>query len=357
MPKCDGKQGVTDFLELFEEVAIENEFPMEKLLICLRIALTGSKLEGSCYGCIIYDEAKRKLLLRMVQRRTRCGRIYWHMTQQSEESFHHNVMRVARVVIRWSQLATRKETSGYDTESLTSVSLEDCEATQEALVKQIVVSSGTLEQRAFLMESRCYEMRMEKFLEVGTAYEGAHERKNPSRPEQKTGRLQKSAQCLVVGVKELETKLASMTMEHRIKLLMKKRLCRNCLKTGHRAIKCFSKSKCDKCNRKRHKLFHLSELEARQPADATKIGSYSCGMAGGVHLMAGVGEVCGQKKAKVRIVLDPGAQASCISRDLVEGIRPRKAGSGTIFLLLLYFPLGYPKGNGPKARGSPGRRK
>ena len=26
------------------------------------------------------------------------------------------------------------------------------------------------------------------------------------------------------------------------------------------------------------------------------------------------------------------------------------------FLLLLYFPLGYPKGNGPKARGSPGEK-
>ena len=24
--------------------------------------------------------------------------------------------------------------------------------------------------------------------------------------------------------------------------------------------------------------------------------------------------------------------------------------------LLLYFPLGYPKGNGPKARGSPGEK-
>ena len=28
----------------------------------------------------------------------------------------------------------------------------------------------------------------------------------------------------------------------------------------------------------------------------------------------------------------------------------------TIILLLLYFPLGYPKGNGPKARGSPGEK-
>ena len=27
-----------------------------------------------------------------------------------------------------------------------------------------------------------------------------------------------------------------------------------------------------------------------------------------------------------------------------------------VLLLLLYFPLGYPKGNGPKARGSPGEK-
>ena len=27
-----------------------------------------------------------------------------------------------------------------------------------------------------------------------------------------------------------------------------------------------------------------------------------------------------------------------------------------LFLLLLYFPLGYPKGSGPKARGSPGEK-
>ena len=91
-------------------------------------------------------------------------------------------MRVARAVIRWSQLATRKETSGSDTKSLASVSLEDCETTQEALAKQIVVSSGTLEQGAFLME-RCYEMRMEKFLEVGTAVSTA------SRTSTSTGSL------------------------------------------------------------------------------------------------------------------------------------------------------------------------
>ena len=330
MPKYDGKQGVTDFLELFEEVAIQNEFPREKWLIRLRIALTGSKLEGSCYGCTTYDEAKKEIVAAHGTTPHKAWKNLLALTQQSEESFHHYVVRVARAVIRWSQLATRKETSGCDTESLASVSLEDCEATQEALVKQIVVSSGTLEQRAFLMERRCYEMRMEKFLEVGTAYQGAHERKNPSRPEQKAGPLQTSAQCLVVGVKELETKLASMTMEHRIELLIKERLCRNCLKTGHRAIKCFSRSKCDKCDRKHHKLFHLSEVEARQLADATKIGSYSCGVAGGVHLMTGIGEVCVQKKARVRIFLDPGAQASFVSHALVEGIRPRKAGSGTI---------------------------
>ena len=92
-------------------------------------------------------------------------------------------MRVARAVIRWSQLATRKETSGSDTKSLASVSLEDCETTQEALVKQIVVSSGTLEQGAFLMERRCYEMIMEKFLEVGTAVSTA------SRPSTSTASL------------------------------------------------------------------------------------------------------------------------------------------------------------------------
>ena len=51
--------------------------------------------------------------------------------------------------------------------------------------------------------------------------------------------------------------LASMTMKHKIKLLkMKERLCRNCLKTVHRAAKCFSMPKFYKCDTHTFTLTH-----------------------------------------------------------------------------------------------------
>ena len=56
---------------------------------------------------------KRKQLLHMAQYPRKVS-----LTQKLEESFHHYVVKVAWAVIRWSQFATRKETSGEETKSL-----------------------------------------------------------------------------------------------------------------------------------------------------------------------------------------------------------------------------------------------
>ena len=81
---------------------------------------------------------------------------------------------------------------------------------------------------------------------------------------------------------------------------MAQRLCWNCLKLEHWAGKCFSKPACNQCNRRHHSLLHGVEF------GPTEIGLYSCGMVKQVWLMTGVAEVCGSKKVKVRVLIDPG---------------------------------------------------
>ena len=62
MPKFDGKQTVESYLELFEDVEAQNEFSEDEYLIRLRVAVASSKLEGACYGCNTFADAKRELL-------------------------------------------------------------------------------------------------------------------------------------------------------------------------------------------------------------------------------------------------------------------------------------------------------
>ena len=77
----------------------------------------------------------------------------------------------------------------------------------------------------------------------------------------------------------------------------------------------------------------------RNPAAETKllptanIQSYGCEAEScqAVHLMTAVGEVHGaQLKARVRIFIDPGSQASFVSSALVTAVKPRRVGQSHV---------------------------
>ena len=60
IPKYDGKQAVTTFIELFEDIVRQNMYDADEWLLRLRVSLAGTALEGCCEGCEKYEDAKRE---------------------------------------------------------------------------------------------------------------------------------------------------------------------------------------------------------------------------------------------------------------------------------------------------------
>ena len=316
IPRYDGKQTVKAYLELFEDIARQNKFSKEEWLIRLRVAVAGTSLDRSCMGCESYEDAKRELLAAHGTTPSKLWKSILAMSHQSE-SFYQYVGRLSRAVYDWIRLASEdaQQESGNRSAD-TSTSGADVLG---YLVKQIVLESCSPEQKAFMLERKAYKMKMVEFLEAGVSFQSAHEQKVKSTTKSATSQYSVSkptSSCLTVNVKESEKKLASTPMGQRREYVMEQRLCWNCLKPGHRAGKCFSKPACNQCNRRHHPLLHGIEF------GPTEIGSYSCGMSKQVRLMTGVAEVCGSKKAKVRVFIDPGSQASFVSQALVKAIQP-----------------------------------
>ena len=100
MPKFDGKQTVESYLELFEDVAAQNQY-----LIRLRVAVAGSKLESACYGCSTFADAKRELLTAHGKTADKAWQALVSMVQKSDESFYQFVVRTTREAEKWAKLA------------------------------------------------------------------------------------------------------------------------------------------------------------------------------------------------------------------------------------------------------------
>ena len=323
IPKYDGKQAVTTFIELFEDIVRQNMYDVDEWLLRLRVSLAGTALEGCCEGCEKYEDAKRELLTAHGTTPAKVWKLVLSMTQKQEESFHQYVGRVGRAASQWITLSMNKlekkedDTSRWRDEFTLS---SDGRKVMECLVKQVVIESCAPDLHAFIIERKPYEMTIE-FQVTGMSYQSAHGKRVPL--DRKVP-LTKSyvpprptSQCLAVSVRDSKKRLADMNEEQRRDHIMEQRVCWNCLKPGHRAGKCYSKPACSKCPRKHHTLLHGVEFGARE------IGSYSCGVAKHMRLMTGVAEVGGAKKAKVRVFIDPGSQASFVSQALVRAIHPK----------------------------------
>ena len=177
--------------------------------------------------------------------------------------------------------------------------------------------------KTHLVERQCYGMSLRQVQEHGASYQVAHGRHGDTarKPVQRSvPRPTTSAQCMVISVADAEKQLKSLPQEGRKVFLQRESLCWNCLNYGHMARECRSGSRCTKIQRKHHLLIH-DELDragySREKPSVIvtekNVGS-CCLHSPSVRLMTGVARVEERtQKAKVRVVLDSGAEASFVT--------------------------------------------
>ena len=161
-----------------------------------------------------------------------------------------------------------------------------------------------------------------------------------TRPEAKKASIG-TTQCFNVRVdtKEVEQKLLELPLEQRREFALKRGICFNCLRPNHRVWQCRAKKACSKCTHKHHSVLHgtyeatrSQEQPASNPATGTTIGTFGCQTpVGGVQLMTAVAVVKGpERRARVRVFLDLGSQASFVSPALVAALNPVRVDSQLI---------------------------
>ena len=213
VPKYYGKQAVEEYLELFEDVVKQNQYEESEWLIRLRVALTGTKYGGSCVGCRDYGEAKRVLVAAHGTTVEKAWNQIMSLRQTADESFYLYVGRVVRAICQWLKLTIRDQDERAEESQVA-----------EALVKQIVLESGSAELRAFMLERKCYRMSME-FQATGMSFQDAHGKK-PKKPERQlafsssSSSSQPTANCLHVSVSDTEKRLESISVENRTEIMI-----------------------------------------------------------------------------------------------------------------------------------------
>ena len=102
-----------------------------------------------------------------------------------------------------------------------------------------------------------------------------------------------TALCFKISFDEAERQLFAMAPEKRKSFLFKNKLCRNCLKHGHQASKCYAKGSCTKCAEKHHVLLHDVLQPSGEPSGIRAFGCQAHPQSLGVRLMTAVAEVKG----------------------------------------------------------------
>ena len=318
-PKYEERKAteIKEYLSLFEDIAQQNRYSRDDWLIHLRVAFSGSKLEKAFSGCASYDEAKREVLLAHGLTADKVWRDAKSITQL-DESFHHYVTRVARLLDSWIELTSTANAEAEDDEAPDVLAV---------LVKQLALDGLPAEMKAFLIERKCFHMDMPTFQATGVSYQEAHGRRKAAEKRPVAPPVQHSAQCLGVSVEQAKKDRAKMGKTYdRRAYVRNEKLCYLCLRGGHLAEQCQANTGCSKCDGKHHTLLHGKPKPKPAKDRDESISTYSCTTSAPVHLMTAVAEVCAKKRARVRVFLDPGSQASFISSSLAAAISPKCVG-------------------------------
>ena len=324
-PKFKNSQEVPEYFDLFDAVMDQNAVPKEHWHTTFRTAVVGTKLYDFVVDFERYDTVKSEALRAYGETASSVWRSTLSMHQDSE-TFREYGVRTARVVARWAKLA------------LDPAEEQSAQSVLQAIVRQVITEASPNELTSYLIRNCQGKYDFEHFLEVGSTYQAApssrkhHTETNGSKPKESTT----TAGCWHVGIEETERQLRSTPAAERVNVVMRGRLCRNCLKSGHMARYCHSRKECEKCGRRHHILLHglvdLPIASGPEGAPAGGIKSYmkhQCAVdnRSTVHLMTAIAETKGEARcAKVQAFIDTGAQASFISTALVKAIKPRKVG-------------------------------
>ena len=153
-------------------------------------------------GCRDYGEAKRELLAAHGTTAEKAWNQIMSLRQTADESFYLYVGRVVRAICQWLKLTIRDQDERAEESQVA-----------EALVKQVVLESGSAELRAFMLERKCYRMSMEEFQATGMSFQDAHGKKS-KKPERRlvfssssSSSSQPTANCLHVSVSDTEKKV------------------------------------------------------------------------------------------------------------------------------------------------------
>jgi len=125
-------------------------------------------------------------------------------------------------------------------------------------------------------------------------------------------------------------KFVVMNFANRRQLVLKKRLCFNCLSGKHWASKCLSTAVCDQCSNKHHTLLHREVSISQSEIDShpTAASLMSCQPIKNVLLGTALIHVRDQwgNQQVIRAVIDSGSQANAVTTSCVErlGLRMSK---------------------------------
>ena len=322
IPKFENKQlnNVAKYLEVFESVVKQNGYEEEMWPLSLRTAVTGPKLEEIVELGGSYADIRNEILHAYGQTAEEVWKNLLTM-KQGGESFRQFCLRVQRHLERFERLAMQA----------------DCSLT-ETLVKYFVLESCSADMRTFLIEHKVSALTVKDFQDLGVSYQDAHGRpgkkvhmEKGSKGHSHSNESLSTTRVWKVAAEDVMTKLQAMHITKCREFAMEKRLCFNCCKPGHRSSVCRAKSRCSICGKKHHSLLHVSETETQQvsilSSSVQTVATSTLLMTAVVEVKANAEEL---ERVRVRVFLDPGAQVSFVSSELVTAIGAPQVGVSRI---------------------------
>ena len=312
VPKFENQflSNITKYLDLFENVVKQNGYEESMWPLALRTAVVGTKLENIVALGGAYQDLKNEILIAFGQRPEEI----WNElinAEQAEESFRQFCVRIGLKFGQFLDMSCDERTT---------------KKMIEILVKYMVLRGCSEPLKVHFLERNIKSLSMDEFQEVGVAFQSAHGRINSTNVTMRQYHRQPqeaTMQAWRVSVEETLSKLEKMmSVERRRSYVLENRLCFACLKKGHRAWDCHTKNSCGKCGGRHHSLLHAQSAPMEfEKTNVSMISSFSePTKPADVLLMTAALDVVGRdgKKHAVRAFLDPGAQASFVSEELVK---------------------------------------
>ncbi|CAG7724343.1 unnamed protein product, partial [Allacma fusca] len=152
--------------------------------------------------------------------------------------------------------------------------------------------------------------------------------KSIKRPTTSTYVSQTSSTCILCGEDHYIArcnKYSSQSVESRVKIIKSNSLCYNCLKRGHSAASCTSKSRCQRCQKRHHTTVHTERSEEK-PSTPTSVAvpSLTCTDNNNDNILLAtalvkIGNAHGGQQP-CRVLLDNASQRSFITEACVQNL-------------------------------------